>query len=114
MQVLKRAAERNVKVRIYLDGTQLAEKPTKVFENLAHTGGVEIRVKRDNSAFMHLKSYELDGQLLRTGAAKFSASELKRQDNDLVIRDPQAAEKFKHVFESRIASGQSLSLAESN
>jgi phosphatidylserine/phosphatidylglycerophosphate/cardiolipin synthase-like enzyme len=111
--VLKRAAERGVKVRIYLDGTQLAERePTKVFEDLAHTGGVEIR---ENSAFMRLKSYELDGQLLRTGAANFSASGLKRQDNDLiVIRDPQAAEKFKHVFEARFASGQSLSLAESN
>jgi phosphatidylserine/phosphatidylglycerophosphate/cardiolipin synthase-like enzyme len=112
-QALERAAERGVKVRIYLDGTQLAERePTKVFEDLAHTGGVEIR---ENSAFMRLKSYELDGQLLRTGAANFSASGLKRQDNDLiVIRDPQAAEKFKHVFEARFASGQSLSLAESN
>jgi phosphatidylserine/phosphatidylglycerophosphate/cardiolipin synthase-like enzyme len=38
-QALKRAAERGVKVRIYLDGTQLAERePTKVFEDLAHTG----------------------------------------------------------------------------
>jgi phosphatidylserine/phosphatidylglycerophosphate/cardiolipin synthase-like enzyme len=76
-----------------------------VFEDLAHTRGVEIRVKRENSAFMHLKSYEIDGQLLRTGAANFSASGLKRQDNDLiVIKDVQAAAKFKHVFEARFAS----------
>jgi phosphatidylserine/phosphatidylglycerophosphate/cardiolipin synthase-like enzyme len=34
MQALTRAADRGVKVRIYLDGTQLAERePTKVFNH---------------------------------------------------------------------------------
>jgi phosphatidylserine/phosphatidylglycerophosphate/cardiolipin synthase-like enzyme len=48
---------------------------------------------------MHLKSYEIDGLVLRTGAANFSASGLKRQDNDLiVIKDAQAAAKFKHAL----------------
>jgi phosphatidylserine/phosphatidylglycerophosphate/cardiolipin synthase-like enzyme len=75
MQALIRAAERGAKVRIYLDASQLAERePAKVFQDLAQTRGVEIRVKRENSALMHLKSYEVDGQLLRTGAANFSAS----------------------------------------
>jgi hypothetical protein len=44
-----------------------------------------------------------------TGAANFSASGLKRQDNDLiviVIKDAQAAAKFKHAFEERFASGK--------
>ena len=99
-----------MRVRLYLDATQLAERePTKVFEDLAHTPGVEIRVKRENSALMHLKSYEIDGQLLRTGAANFSASGLKRQDNDLIVlRDTQAAAQFKHVFEARFAGGEAL------
>jgi phosphatidylserine/phosphatidylglycerophosphate/cardiolipin synthase-like enzyme len=58
---------------------------------------------------MHLKSYEIDGQLLRTGAANFSASGLKRQDNDLiVVKDALAAAKCKHVFEARFASGEAL------
>jgi len=49
-------------VRIYLDASQLAERePAKVFQDLAQTRGVEIRVKRENSALMHLKSYEIDG-----------------------------------------------------
>ena len=44
------------------------------------------------------------------GSANFSASGLKRQDDDLiVIRDVQAAAKFKHVFEARFASGKDLS-----
>jgi phosphatidylserine/phosphatidylglycerophosphate/cardiolipin synthase-like enzyme len=58
MQALKRAAERGAKVRIYLDASQLAERePPKIFQDLAQTHGVEIRVKRENSALMHLKSY---------------------------------------------------------
>jgi phosphatidylserine/phosphatidylglycerophosphate/cardiolipin synthase-like enzyme len=110
MQALKRAADRGAKVRIYLDGTQFAERePTRVFQELAQTPGVEIRVKREISAFMHLKSHEIDGQLLRTGAANFSASGLKRQDNDLIVlKDGQAAAKFKHVFEARFASGKNF------
>src|SRR6202011_91013 len=98
IQALTRAADRGVKVRIYLDGTQLAKRePAKVFLELAETPSVEIRTKRDNSALMHLESYEIDGRLLRTGAANFSASGLKRQDNDLiVIESAVAAAAFKH------------------
>jgi hypothetical protein len=33
---------------------------------------------------MHLKSYQIDSKLLRPGAANFSASGLKRQDNELI------------------------------
>ena len=44
--------------------------------------------------------------LLGTGAANFSASGLKRQDNDLiVIESPRAAASFKRNFEARYASG---------
>ena len=51
---------------------------------------------------MYLKSYEIDGRLLRTGAANFSASGLKRQDNDLVvIESAGAAAAFKRAFETR-------------
>jgi phosphatidylserine/phosphatidylglycerophosphate/cardiolipin synthase-like enzyme len=60
---------------------------------------------------MHLKSYEIDGRLLRTGAANFSASGLKRQDNDLiVIESATAAAAFKHNFDARFASGTALQL----
>jgi phosphatidylserine/phosphatidylglycerophosphate/cardiolipin synthase-like enzyme len=110
MQALTRAADRGVKVRIYLDGTQLAERePAKVFLELAETPGVEIRIKRKRSAPIHLKSYQIDGKLLRTGAANFSASGLKRQDNDLiVIESTGAAASFKRNFEARYASGEAL------
>jgi phosphatidylserine/phosphatidylglycerophosphate/cardiolipin synthase-like enzyme len=112
MQALTRAADRGVKIRIYLDGTQLAERePSKVFQDLAGTPGVEIRTKHKPSAPMHLKSYQIDGRALRSGAANFSASGLKRQDNDLiVIESTEAATAFKHNFEARFASGDTLSL----
>jgi hypothetical protein len=43
------------------------------------------------------------GNLLRTGAANFSASGLKRQDNDLiVIETTGVAAAFKRVFEGEI------------
>ena len=54
------------------------------FPDLAETPGVEIRIKHKARDPMHLKSYQIDGKLLRTGAANFSASGLKRQDNDLI------------------------------
>ncbi len=68
MQALTRAADRavgGVKVRIYLDGTRLAERaPTKVFRDLAETLGVEIRTKHKSVAPMRLKSYQINGRLL--------------------------------------------------
>jgi hypothetical protein len=52
---------------------------------------------------------QIDGRLLRTGAANFSASGLKRQDNDLiVIESAGAAAAFKQTFEARFASGDAL------
>jgi phosphatidylserine/phosphatidylglycerophosphate/cardiolipin synthase-like enzyme len=110
MQALTRAADRGVTVRIYLDGTQLAERePVKVFHDLAETPSVEMRTKRDHGPPMHLKSYQIDGRLLRTGAANFSASGLKRQDNDLVvIESAAAAVAFKRAFDVRFGGGESL------
>jgi phosphatidylserine/phosphatidylglycerophosphate/cardiolipin synthase-like enzyme len=75
----------------------------------SETPGVEIRIKHKTNAPMHLKSYQTDGKLLRTGAANFSASGLKMQDNDLiVIESAGAAAVFKQTFKARFASGEPL------
>ncbi|SRR5580704_13520696 len=77
MQALTRAADRGVHIRIYLDGTQFAERePAKVFNDPAETPGVEIRIKHKARDPMHLKTYQIDGKLLRTGAANFSPPDL--------------------------------------
>jgi phosphatidylserine/phosphatidylglycerophosphate/cardiolipin synthase-like enzyme len=58
-----------------------------------------VRIKR-GGPFMHLKAYEIDGEVLRTGSANFSTSGENMQDNDLiVIRDANAAAKFDAHFE---------------
>jgi phosphatidylserine/phosphatidylglycerophosphate/cardiolipin synthase-like enzyme len=60
---------------------------------------------------MYLKSYQIDGHVLRTGAANLSASGLKREDNDpIVIDSASAAAQFKRTFDARFASGDGLSL----
>jgi phosphatidylserine/phosphatidylglycerophosphate/cardiolipin synthase-like enzyme len=90
-------------------GGQLAERePAKVFQELAATPGVEIRTKRDRTP-MHLKSFQVDGRVLRTGAANFSASGLKRQDNDLIIIESAgAAAAFRRNFDVLYARGEAL------
>jgi hypothetical protein len=51
--------DRGVAIRIYLDGTQFAERePAKVFNDLAETPGVEIRIKHKARDPMHLKTYQ--------------------------------------------------------
>ena len=49
---------------------------------------------------MHLKSYALDGRLLRSGSANLTASGLKQQDNDIVIvQEPAVVQVFETRFQ---------------
>ncbi len=58
---------------------------------------------------MHLKAYEIDRTLLRTGSANFSTSGENAQDNDLtVIRDAGAAAKFEAHFQRMWNSAQPM------
>ena len=69
-----------------------------VIARLAATPNVEVRIKHSR-VLMHLKSYEVDGQILRSGSANFSPSALKRQDNDLVLtRDAASLRRFELDF----------------
>jgi phosphatidylserine/phosphatidylglycerophosphate/cardiolipin synthase-like enzyme len=62
IQALTRAADRGVKVRIYLDGGRPREtEGSKAFEALAETPSVETRVKQESSTLRHLKSYQVEG-----------------------------------------------------
>lgn len=109
IQALTRAADRGVRVRVYLDATQAAEHASTPLSDLAATPGVDIRIKTENRALMHLKAYQEDGRILRTGAANFSASGEKKQDNDLiVIESPEAAGAFKSEFDAHFASGRPI------
>lgn len=101
---LAEAVGRDVKIRIYLDRTRLRgfqTVPNRKWLDLAtlRKPGVEIRLKRQRGQQL-LNSYAIDGQVLRTGSATFSPSELRRYDTDLVvIRSEKHAKHFIDTFE---------------
>jgi phosphatidylserine/phosphatidylglycerophosphate/cardiolipin synthase-like enzyme len=67
IQALTRAADRGVKVRIYLDGAQLAERePAKVFQDLAET---------PNNDLIVIKSAEAAAAFRRAFEARFASGE---------------------------------------
>lgn len=106
VDALTAAADRGVKVRIYRDGNLEAHGGGIVeaaVDRLAASKAL-IRYKSDAAPLMHLKAYCVDGATLRTGSANFSASGLKRQDNDLVImRGPLVCAAFNRNFERMFA-----------
>ena len=92
IDALNAADRRGVVVRIVLDPRERHD-----FARLGDLAD-NVRIKR-GGPFMHLKAYAVDGELLRTGSANFSASGERAQDNDLVvIRDTGAATKFDAHF----------------
>lgn len=102
MQALERAAGRGVKLRVFLEPNQEREGnyAADVRAKLLATPGVSVK-RNPRSPWMHLKSYLVDGRLLRMGAANFSASGLKQQDNDLLISDDAGlVKRFQSHFEA--------------
>lgn len=98
VSALGRAAVRGVKVRVYLDGEEMARGASIL--DIADAPNLEVRRKARNRDLMHLKSYQVDGRTLRTGSANFSVSGEVYQDNDLiVIQSPEAAARFRETFE---------------
>ncbi len=93
VDALNAADRRGVVIRIVLDPRERHD-----FVRLGDLSD-NVRIKR-SGPLMHLKAYAIDGEVLRTGSANFSASGERQQDNDLiVIRDPGAAAKFDAHFE---------------
>jgi len=103
VEALTRAADRGVRIRLYLYADQIPTygRAASALKALRETPeGVETRVKPSDRPLMHLKAYQIDRKILRTGSANFSASGLKHQNNDLVvIKSPAAAEDFRKYFE---------------
>ena len=92
IDALAAAGARGVYVRVYRE-PEGREPHGAVAEALARLGAapnVEVRFKA-RGAIMHLKSYSVDERVLRGGAANFSASGLKRQDNDRFETEDLAA-----------------------
>jgi phosphatidylserine/phosphatidylglycerophosphate/cardiolipin synthase-like enzyme len=102
IDALNTADNRGVAIRIVLDPRERHD-----FVALGDLAD-NVRLK-PGGPFMHLKSYTIDGVLLRTGSANFSTSGENAQDNDLiVICDPLAAAKFDTHFERMWDSAQPM------
>ena len=95
-------ARKGVRIRVYRDREQFSQEMQ--FGGLTTTSillaaGIEVRVKGARD-LMHLKSYAIDGRLLRSGSANWSPTGLKRQDNDVLYESlPEAVERFGRKFE---------------
>ena len=104
VDALEAAARRGVVVRLYLDAGE-SRRGAKFFDAL-EAAGVEIRFK-PGGPLIHLKSYVVDGKILRTGSANFTLGGERRQDNDLIFltgaADVAAAEA---AFERLFAAGE--------
>jgi phosphatidylserine/phosphatidylglycerophosphate/cardiolipin synthase-like enzyme len=91
IDALNNAAARGVVVRLILD-----PRERSAIDRMA---GLDLRRKLPGP-LQHLKSYVIDGAVLRTGSANFSRSGETAQDNDLiVIHDSAAVEGFEKNFD---------------
>jgi phosphatidylserine/phosphatidylglycerophosphate/cardiolipin synthase-like enzyme len=96
------ARRRGVAVRLILDRTQ-----TQAYDELADLSD-SMRLKRAGP-IMHLKSYSLDGRILRSGSANLSSGGLRLQDNDLMVScEPRFVTAFDERFEEMWAAAQPL------
>ena len=97
---LCRLARTGVRVRVYRDWSEYQQEMQRgqsVTPALL-AAGVQVKVKAGRD-LMHLKTYAIDGELLRTGSANWSPTGLKRQDNDVRYEaSPELARRFAEHF----------------
>ena len=102
---LSAAAGRGVRVRLYLDEEQVTGRAASDALAVIRSAGIAVRMKPAHAEAMHLKAFQIDGRVLRTGSANFTFSGGRRQDNDLVmIESAKLAAAFAAKFEAMWAS----------
>ena len=99
-------AQAGVKIRLYLDRNELEaeargnpQMSNSPLGPLLSTPNVQTKVK-ESVILMHLKSYLVDGKLLRDGSANFSPLGESEQDNSIELTDdPASIQGFQAKFE---------------
>ena len=107
ISALIQRAQAGVLIRLYLDRTEL-EAEARGDATLSHsalgplltTTNVQTKVK-ESSILMHLKSYLVDGKLLRDGSANFSPLGEAAQDNSMILTDDSVTVA---LFETKFAA----------
>jgi phosphatidylserine/phosphatidylglycerophosphate/cardiolipin synthase-like enzyme len=90
-----------VKFEVYYHKSELNKsgRLDAAISDLASLPNIEVRVK-SSSTLAHMKAYQVDRRVLRTGSANFSAVAERRQDNDLVfICNQDVIDQFRTKFE---------------
>jgi len=90
------AQKRGVKVRVYLDRSQI--ESTYSVSRLLVQKGIKVRISTNNY-IMHNKFAIIDNRLLLTGSYNWTFSANNRNDENLmVIDDPKIIEIFQNQF----------------
>jgi phosphatidylserine/phosphatidylglycerophosphate/cardiolipin synthase-like enzyme len=94
--IVARAAA-GVTVRVYLDRSELESEargnpalPNCPLRDLMNVPNITVKVKA-STILMHLKSYLVDGAMLRDGSTNFSPIGETEQDNSLTLTDDATA-----------------------
>jgi DNA uptake protein ComE-like DNA-binding protein len=91
------AQGRGVKVRVYLDRSQI--ESTYSISRLLVQKGLKVRISTNNY-IMHNKFAIIDNRLLLTGSYNWTASANNRNDENLmVIDDPEVIARYQNQFE---------------
>lgn len=90
------AQERDVKVRVYLDRSQIASSYS--VSRLLVQKGIKVRISTNNY-IMHHKFAIIDNRLLLTGSYNWTFSANNRNDENLmVIDDPEIIARYQNQF----------------
>jgi phosphatidylserine/phosphatidylglycerophosphate/cardiolipin synthase-like enzyme len=93
---LANAQKRGVKVRVYLDRSQI--ESTYSISRFLVQKGIKVRIS-SNNYIMHHKFAIIDNCLLLTGSYNWTfAANNKNDENLMIIDDPEIIEIFQHQF----------------
>jgi DNA uptake protein ComE-like DNA-binding protein len=94
---LANAQNRGVKVRVYLDRSQIGS--TYSISRLLVQKGIKVRISTNNY-IMHHKFAIIDNHLLLTGSYNWTfAANNKNEENLMVIDDPEVIARYQNQFE---------------
>jgi len=94
---LTNAQNRGVKVRVYLDRSQI--ESTYSVSRLLVQKGIKVRIS-SNNYIMHNKFAIIDNRLLLTGSYNWTfAANNKNEENLMIIDDPEVIARYQNQFE---------------
>ena len=94
---LTNAQKRGVKIRVYLDRSQI--ESTYSISRLLVQKGLKVRISTNNY-IMHNKFAIIDNRLLLTGSYNWTASaNIRNDENLMVIDDPEVIARYQNQFE---------------